>query len=305
VSVFAAIRSLLGSGRPRGTDFYDLAERESRVPEAELAIAEAAAAGGGPLAKRALRQLRETTTAYRLRSAGGSYELRIVVFENLVIRDVPRAGWTSGWIAAETAEGRPLELRFEIVEAGIIGLSGRTPDGLAWPKTWQVTPTRLDEIRAQGPWLQLPTPTELKADRVRASEVIRAWLGDPTLLRGRRGVIRAEPPVSNEALSAFATRESFKLPEAYRGLLEVADGIQVGPIGILGTRDAYLLDIPGPTRLVIAPPDEDGVLVLNESGAVEWIATDDRDGVGKTRAPDLRSWLAARLQRGTKRHPAD
>ena len=41
-----AIGRLLGSRTPRGTDFYDLAERERRVPEAELSVAEAVLAGG-------------------------------------------------------------------------------------------------------------------------------------------------------------------------------------------------------------------------------------------------------------------
>ena len=305
MGVFAAIRTLLGSGRPQGTDFYDLAQQESRVPDAELAVAEAVLAGGGPLAERALRQLRESTTAYRLRSVGGSYELRIVTFENLGIRGVPRGGWNSDWIPVETVEGRRLELRLEILEAGIAGLAGRTLDGEVWPERWQLPSERLDQIRTGGPWLPLPTPDELAADRARAADIIGTWLGDPGLVRGRRGVISAAPPASDEAMSAFAAEEAFTLPDAYRDLLRVADGIQIGSIDILGTQDAYRLDVPGPTRLVIAPPDEDGALVLTESGTVEWIATDDRGGVGKMRAPDLRTWLTARLSREAKRHPAD
>jgi hypothetical protein len=296
--ILIAIRGLLGlEGRPRGTDFYALAEREGRVPAAELAIAEAALAGGGPLAERAMRQLRETHEVDRLRSDDGSYEMRIVTFENLIIRGVPRAGWTSAWIAVETSEGRPLEFQVEIPEAGVVGFAGRTGDRLPWPNVWEIAPTRIAEIRAEGPWLRLPTPAELKADRARAAEVIGDWLDDPGLLRGRRGMLRADPPASEEVVTAFVEREAFELPDAYRDLLRVADGIQIGAIEILGTHDAYRLDIPGPTRLVIAPPNEDGTLVLTESGVVEWIDIDDPKASGAVPAPDLRSWVATRLRR--------
>ncbi len=283
---------------PRGDDFYDLAERERRIPEAELAIAEAALARGGPLEERALRQLRETPEVSRLRSDDGSYELRIVTNDDLRIRGVPRAGWASDMIPVETTDGAHLELRIQIHEAGIVGLSGRAKDVARWPRAWQVSATTLDQVRVRGPWLNLPTPAELKVERARAAAVIGDWLGDTDLIRGRRGILRADPAATEEILVAFESRESFRLPDAYRHLLRVADGIGIGSIDVLGTHDAYRLDIPGPARLVIAPPDEDGALVLDESGAVVWIDTDDQQGIGTVRAPDLRTWLAKRLRRG-------
>jgi hypothetical protein len=109
-----------------GTDFYDLAERERRVPEAEMVVAEAVLAGGGPLAERALRQLRETPEVSRLRAEDGSYEMRIVTFDNLTIRGVPRAGWTSVPIPVETTDGR----RMELESASSRPASWASPDGL-------------------------------------------------------------------------------------------------------------------------------------------------------------------------------
>lgn len=297
-----AIGRLLGMRRtPRGTDFYDLAERERRIPEAEMAVAEAVLAGGGPLAERALRQLRETPGVRRLRAEDGSYEMRIVTFDNLTIRGVPRAGWMSEPIPVETTDSRRMELRVDIVEAGIVGLTGRTEDGIRWPKAWQIGAASLDRIRTRGSWLRLPTPAELEAERTRAADLIGRWLDDPDLLRGRRGSLRADPPASDDELAVFEARESLALPDAYRDLLLVANGIGIGSLDILGTNDAYRLDIQGPPRLVIAPPDEDGALVLNESGAVEWIDIDDVAATGTVRAPDLRTWVRWQLRRGSQR----
>lgn len=293
-----AIGHFLGFRRtPRGTDFYDLAERERRVPEAEIAVAEAVLAGGGPLAERALRQLRETPGVRRLRSEDGSYEMRIVTFDNLTIRGVPPAGWMSEPIPVETTDSRRMELRVGIVEAGIVGLTGRTDDGIRWPKAWQMAAASLDGIRERRSWLRLPTPAQLEAERTRAADAIGAWLDDPAFLLGRRGSLRADPPASDDELAVFEARESFSLPDAYRDLLHVANGIGIGSLDILGTNDAYRLDIPGPSRLIIAPPDEDGALVLNEGGGVEWIDIDDVTAEGTIRAPDLRTWVRRRLRR--------
>jgi hypothetical protein len=146
--------------------------------------------------------------------------------------------------------------------------------------------------------LHLSTPPEIVAGRAHAGEVIAAWLGDPGLLRGRRGALRADGPAANDAIVAFETREAFRAPEAYRSLVGVADGIEIGSIVVLGTSEAYRLDLPGPPRLVISPPTEDGALTLDEGGEVIWIDIDDRDAVGSVQAPDLRTWLIDRLRPG-------
>jgi hypothetical protein len=297
-----AISRILGiRGTRHGTDFYDLAERERRVPEAELSVGEAVLDGAGPIGGRALRQLRETPGVYRLRAEDGSYEMRIVSIDNLTIRGVPRAGWMSEPIPVKTTDGRLMELRIGIVEAGVVGLTGRTTDATRWPKTWQLAADSLDGIRARGSWLRLPTPADLEAERTRAVNLIGTWLGDAELLRGRRGTVRADPPASDNELAVFEVRESFQLPQTYRDLLQLANGIGIGSLDILGTNDAYRLDIPGPPRLVIAPPDEDGALVLDESGAIEWIDIDDVAAIGAVQGPDLQTWVRRRLRQGSQR----
>ena len=304
MGIARAIGRLLGRQPRQGADFYDLAERERRVPDAEMAVAKAILAGGGPLAERALRQLRETTEVRRHRAEDGSYEMRIVTFDNLTIRGVPRAGWMSEPIPVETTDGRRMELRVGVVEAGIVGLTGRTEDGLRWPKAWEIAAETVHGIRARDSWLRLPTPAELEVERTRAADVIGTWLEDPDLLRGRRGGLRADPPASDDDLAEFEARESFPLPDAYRELLQVANGIGIGSLDILGTIDAYRLDIPGPPRLVVAPPDEDGALVLNGSGAVEWIDIDDAAAKGIVRAPDLRTWVRRQVRPRSPRRDA-
>lgn len=300
MSLYASLRDMVDTivGGDRG-DFYGRAERVRSVPQAERLVADAALTGGGPIAEQAIRQLREAPEAYRRRSHDGSYELRLVTYDQLMIRGVPLDGWRSGWVPVETREGRRLELMVEVAHAGIVGLVGRTSDGGRWPRTWRVTTPSLARIQAGSPWLRLPTAEEVLAEHRRAAQVIERWLadgglGDAGLVDRWRG-LTAEPGASDAAIGAFEAREGFVAPTAYRALLRVANGIDLGHITVLGTGDAYRLDMPGPSRLVISPPDGGGAVVLLESGAVEWIDLDDPAGVGQTLAVDLRTWVVDRL----------
>jgi hypothetical protein len=295
-----SLRDALGSfGRSKRQDFYGRAEEGRRALPAELAVLEAALSGGGPSAAQLVRQLQETPHVWRLRSDDGSFEMRISTLDPLWIRQVPRAGWYSDWIpVADSASGRRLELKVSVLEPGIVGLLGRTADNRRWPREWSVSAAVLDQVRADGPWLRLPTSSELKAAHDRAAQVIAAWLDVPDILRGQRGFLRADPPASDEAIADFEADRAFTSPEAYRSLLRVADGIEIDTISILGTCDAYRLDLPGPPRLVISPPTEDGALVLDEDGEVIWMDIDDPDATGSVRAPDLRTWLVDRLRPG-------
>lgn len=266
-----------------------------------MAVAEAALANGGAIAERLLRQLREAHDVWRLVSEDGGYELRISTTDDLRVRDVPSSGWTSEWIpVAAVGDAQPLELQVFVFDAGIVELLGRTLDGRPWPRDWRARPDDLERIRAKAPWLHLPTPAELSASRVAAAATIAAWLGDGGALRGRRGVMRADPPATVEAVTAFAAKEGFALPEAYESLVRRADGIEVGRLVVLGTRDAYRLDMPGPARLVISPPDEEGALTIAESGEVVWIELGEEVTDGKVMAPDLRHWLTRQLTRRSK-----
>ena len=291
-------RSLLADPRPK-TDFYDLAKRAPRVPPAELAVAESALAQGGPIAERLIRQLREggasagrwgRLSVWRQIAEDGSYELRVSTRDP--VRDVPRAGWTSDWIPVSAMPaGRALELRVVMPQAGIVELLGRTLDGRPWPKTWEVGSDDLESIRARAPWLRLPTPAEIREARARAVAIVEEWLGESGVLKGKRGVVSVEPPAATEAIEAFEAAQGFTLPAAYRALLELADGIEVGRHLVFGTKDAYRLDMPGADRLVITPPDETGAIVLAPSGELLWIDIDDRTTDGRVLALDLRQWL--------------
>jgi hypothetical protein len=294
-------RAILGRQRSSGTDFYDRAKHVRRVPDAEVAVAEAALANGGAIADRLLRQLREAGDVWRLFADGGGYELRISTIDGLEVWDVPRAGWTSEWIPVAAADdAQPLELQVHVFDAGIVAFLGRTLDGTPWPRDWRARPVDLERIRAKAPWLHLPTPAELRTSRAAAAATIAAWLGDGAVLQGRRGVMRADSPATDEAVAALAVKEGFALPEAYESLVRGADGIEVGRLLVLGTRDAYRLDLPGPARLVIAPPNEDGALTIAESGEVVWVDVGDESTEGRIVAPDLRRWLTTQLTRKTK-----
>jgi len=140
----------------------------------------------------------------------------------------------------------------------------------------------------------------MRAARASAVAAIEAWLGRDGALRGRRGVVRADPPASDGEVAAFAAKEAFALPEAYESLVRRADGVEVGRSIVMGTRHAYRLDMPGPPRLVIAPPNEDGALTIAESGEVVWVELGDETTDGRVVASDLRQWLTTKLTRRTK-----
>jgi hypothetical protein len=287
-----AVQRIFG---PKRSDFYGMAERARRVPVAELAVAEAALAAGGPIAKRLLRQLREAPEVYRLRPADGSYELRVAT-RLAPIRGVPRAGWTSDWMPLTTTTARRMELRLSVANAGIVAILGRTADGAAWPKDWHARGEDLAAIRAQGPWLDPSSPAGIRRARVEAAERILLWLGEPNLVIGR-GRVQTDPPATVDEIAAFEVREGFSTPEVYRALLSVANGFEIGRLAVLGTRDAYKLDMPGPARLVIAPPSEDGAHALATTGEVVWVEYGEKTSDGRIVAPDLRSWVRGRLVR--------
>jgi hypothetical protein len=292
----------LTGGRADGTEFYDLAERTRGVPAPELAVVEAALRGSGPLGARILRQLREAPSAYRLRSDDGTYELRVATYDHLALRDAPSEGWVSDWIPITTADtARSIELRV-CVDFGLAMLRGRTTDGTTWPRVWEASSADIKRIASRAPRLALPTPQELRAARAGAAATVARWLGDTELLRGRRGIVTAGPAATNDDVRAFESRERFTLPEAYRSLVLVANGIRVGRLDVLGMSDAYRLDMPGPASLVIAAPDEDGALVIDEAGAVVWVEMGAATTEGRVVAPDLRAYATAKLRRAPGSH---
>lgn len=291
VGILSAIKAWFVA--PRRNDFYGVAKKSRRVPPAELAVAEVALEGGGPIAERLARQLREAPDVWRLISDDGTYDLRVST--SIEVRGVPRAGWRSRPIPVHAGE-RALEITLDVSPAGIIEILGRTLDGLPWPAAWQVQEAELDAIRTAAPWIALPTPTQVREQRARAVEVIEAWLGEPGLLDGTRGMVAADPPATPEAIAAFEQTHSFLLPAAYRDLVLVADGIEVGSFVLLGTNDAYRLDIAGSDRLVITPPNEDGAFVLALNGEVRFVELEDATSDGRLRASDLREWVRKRVR---------
>jgi hypothetical protein len=288
------LRHLRLGGAKTG-DFYRVADRVKRVPEAEIAVTASALAGGGPLADILVRQLREAPDVYRLRAEGGGYELRVSTV--LEVDGVPRDGWRTGPIPVETGAGRRLHVEVVVHEAGIIGIEGRTEDRERWPVDWRVSPDELQAIEAGAPWLALPDEDAMRDGRVLAAEVVHDWLGRTAAvtLDGHRVVVR--PPATEGDLDALAERATFALPEAYAALLRSTDGVDIDDLSLLGTADAYRLDIPGAPRLVICPPDEDGAVVLGLDGRIVHIDIDDPGGTGRLLAEDLRSFVASRLGR--------
>jgi len=185
--------------------------------------------------------------------------------------------------------------------SGAVELLGRTADGARWPRDWDVRSEDIEAIRSRAPWLDFPTPRQLREARAEGARRLSTWLGEPDLLIGRVGQLQVEPAASSDEIATFERREAFDLPDAYRALIELANGVEIGRVVVLGTRDAYRLDIPGPDRLVIAPPNEQGALTIAPTGEVVWVAIDDETTDGRIEAPDLRTWARRQLARRTRR----
>jgi len=286
----------LGFGRRRTSDFYASADEQRHVPAGEIDLVAAALVGTGPVGELLLRQLREAPHVWRLRSDDGAYELRVSTTMPPIVA-VPRDGWHSDPIRVASKDGRSLELRIDVFEAGIVGLRGSTDDGRSWPRELEVAGESLAEIEARAPWLRLPSEAEIRAERERVADVVGRWLGDGSRLQTLPEADRlwAGAPATEAEIDALADREDFAVPAGLALLLRNADGIEIGDFVVLGTADAYRLDIPGPPRLVIRQPDEEGVVVIDLEGRVVEIDIDDRVGTGQVIAPDLRTYVASRL----------
>ena len=274
----------------RRTDWYGQAEEGRRLPAAEIEVAAAALEGSGTLGARFVAQLRNAQYVWRLIAPSGRYEARVSV-QGPGVRGVPRDGWTSAAIPVRTTKGRDLELRLHVFEMGAIELLGETVDRKPWPKSWSVDPASLTIVRSRAPWLSLPSAKEVREQRRQAADTVETWLGEPGGLSGKRGVISVLPPATNNEIAVFEAAQEFALPPAYRDLLRLANGIEVGSTVVLGTADAYRLDIAGPDRLVISPPDVSGALTLASDGAVYFVDVDAQSSDGRLRAKDLRQWV--------------
>jgi hypothetical protein len=200
-----------------------------------------------------------------------------------------------------TTEGRLVRIQVGLDGGGFVGLRGNTVDRSAWPRTWTIRDVDLQAIRDAGPWIDLPTAAAVRLEREAIRERIRRWLGDDRALPGLLFSVDGAEPASDAAIENLGRRVGFPLPAAYVHLLRGSNGIAVFGVAILGTLDAYPFDGPGPARLVISPPDENGAFVLDATGAVEWIPVERPSSPGIRVAADLRLWFATRLgERGTE-----
>jgi hypothetical protein len=220
----------------------------------------------------------------------------VAILDGQAIRAVPPGGWQTEWIDVRTMDpARDLRVRIAIGGSGFVGLHGQTADGRRWPREWRIDAASLARVGERAPWLQLPTPEELDAARTAAIETIEGWLGKRRIPGLRNHPVVARPPASAVSIALLEAGQGVRLPADYIELLQRADGIEIGDLRILGTADAYRFDVPGPPRLVIAPPDEDGAMILAEDGTVTWIDIEDPSGPGRELGPTLRAWLHTRL----------
>ena len=138
------------------------------------------------------------------------------------------------WFAVRDAEtARRLEFRVEVHAGGFFGaLEGRTRAG-GWPMTWRAEPMDLQRV----PVLQLPERDEHAVAR------LARWLEQDEALLGRAEAA-ARHPAAAAALATLAESEP-ALPEQLLDFLSVTDGLQVGPVEMLGAQDVYTVDVFG------------------------------------------------------------
>jgi hypothetical protein len=274
-------------------DPYARAEHTRTIPKAELRAAEAILKSGGPVAHRMLRQLRNAPDVWRLRAPDGRFELRISTSLSLGIVPPDRIE-SDRVVLADSVTGRELELAVAVDRAAIAGMIGRTLDGNQWPRDWVAGEEDLTRICASAPHIRLPTAEALQRQRAEVATALAAWADDPSIAeRARR--IRPSDPAKPEDVDALELQERVRLPQDYRSLLLITDGLEIGPLTILGSADAYRLDTEAVNRLLIVPADDRGAIVLDENGRVVHVALDDPLDGGREIAPSMRAFVRRRL----------
>ena len=223
--------------------------------------------------------------------AGNSQLKRVIEADNYALRlestaeplaDVHKSIRTPWFPVMHAGSLEELEMRVSVHRGGFFGaLEGRSRVG-TWPLA--ATPKPVPDT----PTLDLPEPDPQALQRV------ADWLGHPESLL-RAADVTATYPASTHDRERLAVADP-ALPAGYLDFLAVSDGMEVGPVEVLGARDAYTVDVMGRAHWLLgALPD--AVFVLAAPGSEEIVTlphdAEEPSDVDPSLRDFVRRWVAA------------
>jgi hypothetical protein len=169
----------------------------------------------------------------------------------------------------DAATGRRLQFSTGILPGGFLrGLSGTAADGRRWPEKWSVREGSVRRSSDSKAWLD---GIRTEADHRTARIELAQWCGIELLRLTDDPNLRLRAPASYDEIAACEVRLGSRLPEAYRDLVAITNGLSVQRIRryeVLGVEDLDYLD-DARQWIVLAPLHEDGCVALrNEIGTV-------------------------------------
>lgn len=190
--------------------------------------------------------------------------------------------------------GRRLEFKVKLLRGGFFGyLIGTAVDGGDWPRDWTLSEQFESKEMEENVYLSLP-PAEI--DSAQLDQLI-TWLAEQV---GTVEDVVLFPPATNRDVDHLVAQEEVKVPPEYKKFVSITNGMDVGKTQILGTKDAYRLDVPGyGPSLVVASLGEDGVIAVpsGESNLNEVLLCTPGDKTEKMKvsllASTLRKFIAA------------
>lgn len=237
-------------------------KRSARASDEEIAVIRAMLFGTDHRLAQLYRQVEQAAWIERVRIKPSVYQMKLVWTADDPQFPLYSSVESRPLVTEDRRSGRALEFRLFIMEGGFFGeLQGTALDGLPWPKEFEL-PTSFTEMYAGQAYLVLP-PAQGTGSLLRLLE----WAGVPMEEFSSSVLVRLRPGASDRDVFELSRMEGVDLSAELVEFFLVSDGLELGTVNILGTKDAYRLDaspIKG-AYLVLADLREEGILVTASS----------------------------------------
>jgi len=198
------------------------------------------------------RSLQKDETVFRLSVPSTTEDLLIPLDENVESRNI---------FVVDRKSGAVLGFKVVLLRGGFFGfLEGRREDGQRWSYSWTLDYGSLPTAPEDSPFLGLPSQDRLDEVQSRGQSAFSSWLGDSEI-RAHADRLKFFPPITRKDLDALEKRENVRPPRHLLELWNLTNGLDVGDLECLGSKDARVFD--GSPQLgkllVIADLREDGI----------------------------------------------